>query len=67
MLLLLLKGCKNVSMCTVEIDVVLAVALFRKIKPERMWSALGKGTSFSHTEVHEVTKKLDPSTFSLIA
>ncbi|KAL7373698.1 hypothetical protein ABVT39_012891 [Epinephelus coioides] len=43
------KGCKKVTIRTVDTKVVvLAVAMFRKIKPEEMWIALAK--------------KLDPST-----
>ena len=40
------KGCKKVTICTVDTDVVvLAVAMFRKIEPEEMWIALGSGTN----------------------
>ncbi|KAL7373171.1 hypothetical protein ABVT39_000586 [Epinephelus coioides] len=57
------KGCKKVTIRTVDTAVVvLVVAMFRKIKPEEMWIALGSGTSLRYIGVHEVPKKLDPST-----
>ncbi|QQP49586.1 uncharacterized protein LOC103506659 [Caligus rogercresseyi] len=57
------KGLKKVTIRTVDTDVVvLAVALFRRIKPEEMWIAFGGGTSFRHISVHEIANKLDPST-----
>lgn len=40
------KGCKKVTIRTVDTDVVvLAVAMFSKIKPEEMWIALGSGAN----------------------
>lgn len=57
------KGFKKVTIHTVDtVVVVLAIALFRKIKPEEMWIAFGKGTSFRHICVYEIANKLDPST-----
>ncbi|XP_061580540.1 uncharacterized protein LOC133446517 [Cololabis saira] len=57
------KGLKKVTIRTVDTDVVvLAIALFRKIKPEEMWIAFGRGTSFRHISVHKIANKLDPST-----
>ena len=48
---------------TVDTDVVvLAVAMFRKIKPEEMWIALGSGANLRYIGVHEIANKLDSST-----
>ena len=47
---------------TVDTDVVvLAVAMFRKIKPEEMWIALGSGANLRYIGVHEIANKLDSS------
>ena len=51
------------TICTVDTDVVvLAVAMFRKIKPEEMWIALGSGANLRYIGVHEIANKLDSST-----
>ena len=43
------KGYKEVTIRTVDTDVVvLAVAMFRKIKPEEMSIALGSGTNLRY-------------------
>ena len=43
------KGYKEVTIRTVDTDVVvLAVAMFRKNKPEEMWIALGSGTNLRY-------------------
>ena len=48
---------------TVDTDVVvLAVAMFRKIKPEEMWIALGNGTNLGYIGVHQIANRLGPST-----
>lgn len=57
------KGCKKVTIRTVDTDiVVLAIAMFSNIKPEEMWIGLGTGTSFRFIGIHEIANKLDPST-----
>ena len=57
------KGCKKVTIRTVDTDVVaLAVAMFRKIKPDEMWIALGNGANLRYIGVHEIANKLDSST-----
>ena len=49
------KGYKEVTIRTVDTDVVvLAVAMFRKIKPGEMWIALGSGTNLRYIGVHQV-------------
>ena len=54
---------KKVTICTVDTDVVvLAVAMFRKIKPEETALALGSGTNLRYIGVHQIANKLGPST-----
>ncbi len=46
------KGCKKVTIRTVDTDVVvLAVASFSKIAPDELWVSFGVGSSFA---IHEI-------------
>ena len=47
---------------------VLAVAAFKKMKPEpdEMWIALGTGASFRYVAVHQVVSMLNPGTWATV-
>ena len=56
------KGCKKVTMRTVDTDVVvLAVASFRKIAPDELWVAFGVGSSFRYIAVPEIVNTMNPT------
>ena len=44
------------SIRTVDTDVVV-LAMFRKVKPEEMWIALGSGTNLRYIGVHQIASK----------
>ena len=49
------KGCRKVTIRTVDTDVVvLAVASFSKIAPDELWVAFGVKSSFQYTAIHEM-------------
>ena len=55
------KGCKKVTICTVDTDVVvLAVASFNKIAPDEPRVAFGAGSSFWYIAVPQIVAKMNP-------
>ena len=55
------KGCKKVTICTVDTDVVvLAVASFSKIAPDELWVSFGVGSSFRFIAIHEMVATMTP-------
>lgn len=54
-------------MRTVDSDVViLAVAVFQKVKLEEMWIAFGAGSHFCYIGIHNVVTALGPSAGSAL-
>lgn len=61
------KGTKKVIVRTVDSDVViLAVAVFQKVKLEEMWIAFGAGSHFCYIGIHNVVTALGPSAGSAL-
>ena len=56
-----LKGCKKVPVRTVDTDVlVIAVALYDKIKADELWVSFGKASSLRYVPVHKLCSTMDP-------
>ena len=54
------KGCRKVSVQTVETDViVIAIAMFRKINLNELWLSFGTGSSLRYIPVHEVVAEME--------
>lgn len=61
------KGCKKVTIRTVDTDVVvLAVSTFKKTAPDELWIAFGVGSAFRYIAVHDmVTTMNEPTCLTL--
>ena len=56
-----LKDLRRVCICTVDSKaLVLAVALFDKIKPDELWIIIGKGSNLRCMAIHELMATMDP-------
>ena len=56
------KGCKKVTIRTVDTDVVvLAVASFSKIAPDELWVAFGVGSRFRYIAIHKMVTTMNPT------
>ena len=55
------KGNRKVLIRTVDTDgVVLDVASFNNISPDKLWFALGTGSSFRYIAVHQLVATMNP-------
>ena len=56
------KGCSNICIRTVDTDVVvLAIAKFAQVNPNKLWLAFGSKTNFRYIPIHEIVLTLSPS------
>ena len=56
------KGCRKLWIRTVYTDVlILAIAMFSHINPDKLWIASGSKLHFRYIPVHEIVRGLDPS------
>ena len=56
------KGCKKVTIRSVDTDVVvLSVAFFNNIAPDELWLAFGVGSNFRYLAIHEIVASLTPT------
>ena len=55
-----LKGHRNLCICTVYTVVILAITVFNQINFNELWLAFGTKVHFRYIPIHEVANKMDP-------